>query len=83
MNEILFSPSELARIANVDPRTAASRLRKYGVAPVATINGRKVYSPHALIPLLASSPGAKRLGFALEEFIPDNSPVNLTLAKVS
>jgi hypothetical protein len=70
MNEILFSATELSRVANLDPRTARARLRKHHVEPAATINGRPVYSPHALITLLASSPAAKRVGISLEPFVP-------------
>jgi hypothetical protein len=68
--EILFSATELSRIVNIDPRTASSRLRKLHVAPAATIGGRPVYSPHALLTLLTTTPGAKRLGIYLEPFVP-------------
>jgi hypothetical protein len=76
MNEILFSATELSRIVNLDPRTVAKRLRKHQVEPAATVMGRPVYLPNALITLLTSSPGAKRLGISLEPMVPNNEAVS-------
>jgi hypothetical protein len=38
--------------------------------------GRPVYLPNALITLLTSSPGAKRLGISLEPMVPNNEAVS-------
>ena len=70
MDEILFSATELSRICNIDPRTGASRLRKLHVEPAAMVGGRPVYAPHALLTLLTTTPGAKRVGISLEPFVP-------------
>jgi hypothetical protein len=80
---LLFTPSELSRFVNLDRRTAVAKLRKLNIEPAGTVNGRPVYGNEALLLLLADSPQARRRGFAVEPFVPDNSPVNMLVAKVS